>query len=40
MRRRSLRTRAIALSRSEWVDWTLLASLFAVAHALLAIYAR
>ena len=40
MRRRALRMRAVALSRSEWVDWTLFASLFAAAHALLAIYAR
>jgi hypothetical protein len=30
----------VALTRSEWADWTLFASLFAVAHALLALYAR
>ena len=40
MRRRSARARAVALTRSEWLDWTLFASLFAAAHALLAIYAR
>lgn len=40
MRRRSIRSRAVALTRSEWVDWTLFASLFAAAHALLAIYAH
>jgi hypothetical protein len=40
VRRRSVRTRAVALTRSEWLDWTLLASLFAATHALLAIYAR
>jgi hypothetical protein len=40
VRRRSTRTRTIALTRSEWVDWTLFASLFAAAQALLAVYAR
>jgi hypothetical protein len=40
VRRRSFRTRAVALTRSEWLHWTLSASLFAAAHALLAVYAR
>jgi hypothetical protein len=40
VRRRGLRMRAVALTRAEWVDWTLFASLFAAAHALLAIYTR
>ena len=40
MRRRRFRTRAVALTRSEWLDWTLFASLFSAAHALLALYAR
>jgi hypothetical protein len=40
VKRRGLRMRAVALTRSEWVDWTLFASLFAFAHALLALYAR
>ena len=40
MKRRGLRTRAASLTRSEWVDWTLFASLFALAHALLALYTR
>ena len=40
MRRRGLRTRAIALTGSEWADWTLFGALFAAAHALLAIYTR
>jgi hypothetical protein len=35
-----MRMRAAALTRSEWVDWTLFAALFAAAHALLALYAR
>ena len=39
MKRRGLRTRAIALTRSECADWTLVASLFALAQALLALYA-
>jgi hypothetical protein len=30
----------VSLTRSEWADWTLFASLFALAHALLALYAR
>jgi hypothetical protein len=30
----------VAVTRWEWVDWTLFASLFAFAHALLALYAR
>jgi hypothetical protein len=40
VKRRGLRTRTIALTRSEWVDWTLFASLFAFAHAVLALYTR
>ena len=40
MRGRSFRTRAVALTRSEWFDWTLFASLLAAAHALLAVYAH
>jgi hypothetical protein len=40
VRRRGFRTRAITLTGVEWLDWTLLASLFAAAHALLAVYAR
>src|SRR5262249_17283384 len=40
LRRRALQTRAVALTRSDWVDWTLIASLFALAQALLALYAR
>jgi hypothetical protein len=40
VKRRGLRLRAVALARSEWVDWTLFASLFAFAYALLALYAR
>ncbi len=40
MRRRSFRTRAVALTRSEWLHWILSASLFAAAHTLLAVYAR
>ena len=39
MKRRGLRARAVALTRPEWVDWTLFASLFAFAYALLALYA-